>query len=84
MTPCWENVMTGGFLRHVRVKDVRLNAEEVLAFTGLNAKQNFNAQAFVAFPTRNGSKCPWPAMEPELLEMLALTEIRWRGSRRWN
>ena len=30
-----ENVMTGGFLRHTRVTDVRRKAEEVLGFAGL-------------------------------------------------
>ena len=40
-----ENVMTGGFLRHTRVPDVRRKAEEVLAFTGLIEKKNFNALA---------------------------------------
>ena len=30
--------MTGGFLRRARVEDVRRNAEEVLAFTGLDGK----------------------------------------------
>jgi branched-chain amino acid transport system ATP-binding protein len=38
-----ENVMTGGFLRHSRVADVRRGAEEMLAFTGLTDKQNHNA-----------------------------------------
>jgi len=59
-----ENVMTGGFLRHVRVKDVRLNAEEVLAFTGLNAKKNYNAQALSVSDKKRLEVSMALAMEP--------------------
>jgi len=74
-----ENVMTGGFLRHVRVKDVRLNAEEVLAFTGLNAKKNYNAQALSVSDKKRLEVSMALAMEPELLmldeSMAGLTPV---------
>ena len=74
-----ENVMTGGFLRHVRVRDVRLNAEEVLAFTGLIAKQNFNAQALSVSDKKRLEVSMALAMEPELLmldeSMAGLTPV---------
>jgi len=62
-----ENVMTGGFLRHVRVRDVRVNAEEVLAFTGLMAKRNYNAQALSVSDKKRLEVSMALAMEPELL-----------------
>jgi len=62
-----ENVMTGGFLRHVRVRDVRDNAEEVLAFTGLKAKRNYNAQALSVSDKKRLEVSMALAMEPELL-----------------
>lgn len=78
-----ENVMTGGFLRHVRVKDVRLNAEEVLAFTGLNAKKNYNAQALSVSDKKRLEVSMALAMEPELLmldeSMAGLTPVELRG-----
>ena len=74
-----ENVMTGGFLRHVRVKDVRLNAEEVLAFTGLMAKRNYNAQALSVSDKKRLEVSMALAMEPELLmldeSMAGLTPV---------
>ena len=74
-----ENVMTVGFLRHVRVKDVRLNAEEVLAFTGLNAKKNYNAQALSVSDKKRLEVSMALAMEPELLmldeSMAGLTPV---------
>ncbi len=77
-----ENVMTGGFLRHVRVKDVRLNAEEVLAFTGLNAKKNYNAQALSVSDKKRLEVSMALAMEPELLmldeSMAGLTPVELR------
>jgi len=77
-----ENVMTGGFLRHVRVKDVRLNAEEVLAFTGLNAKKNYNAQALSVSDKKRLEVSMALAMEPELLmldeSMAGLTTVELR------
>ena len=77
-----ENVMTGGFLRHVRVRDVRLNAEEVLAFTGLMAKRNYNAQALSVSDKRRLEVSMALAMEPELLmldeSMAGLTTVELR------
>ena len=77
-----ENVMTGGFLRHVRVKDVRLNAEEVLAFTGLMAKRNYNAQALSVSDKKRLEVSMALAMEPELLmldeSMAGLTPVELR------
>jgi len=74
-----ENVMTGGFLRHVRVRDVRLNAEEVLAFTGLMAKRNYNAQALSVSDKKRLEVSMALAMEPELLmldeSMAGLTPV---------
>jgi branched-chain amino acid transport system ATP-binding protein len=77
-----ENVMTGGFLRHVRVRDVRVNAEEVLAFTGLMAKRNYNAQALSVSDKRRLEVSMALAMEPELLmldeSMAGLTPVELR------
>jgi branched-chain amino acid transport system ATP-binding protein len=77
-----ENVMTGGFLRHVRVRDVRLNAEEVLAFTGLMAKRNYNAQALSVSDKKKLEVSMALAMEPELLmldeSMAGLTPVELR------
>jgi len=77
-----ENVMTGGFLRRVRVRDVRVNAEEVLAFTGLMAKRNYNAQALSVSDKRRLEVSMALAMEPELLmldeSMAGLTPVELR------
>ncbi|MGO9174737.1 MAG: ABC transporter ATP-binding protein [Desulfobaccales bacterium] len=77
-----ENVMTGGFLRRVRVRDVRLNAEEVLAFTGLMAKRNYNAQALSVSDKKRLEVSMALAMEPELLmldeSMAGLTTVELR------
>ena len=77
-----ENVMTGGFLRHVRVRDVRVNAEEVLAFTGLMAKRNYNAQALSVSDKKRLEVSMALAMEPELLmldeSMAGLTPVELR------
>lgn len=77
-----ENVMTGGFLRHVRVKEVRENAEGVLAFTGLIAKQNYNAQALSVSDKKRLEVAMALAMEPELLmldeSMAGLTPVELR------
>jgi branched-chain amino acid transport system ATP-binding protein len=74
-----ENVMTGGFLRHVRVQEVRENAEEVLAFTGLIAKRNYNAQALSVSDKKRLEVSMALAMEPELLmldeSMAGLTPV---------
>jgi branched-chain amino acid transport system ATP-binding protein len=77
-----ENVMTGGFLRRVRVRDVRVNAEEVLAFTGLMAKRNYNAQALSVSDKKRLEVSMALAMEPELLmldeSMAGLTTVELR------
>jgi branched-chain amino acid transport system ATP-binding protein len=77
-----ENVMTGGFLRHVRVRDVRENAEEVLAFTGLIAKRNYNGQALSVSDKKRLEVSMALAMEPELLmldeSMAGLTPVELR------
>ena len=77
-----ENVMTGGFLRHVRVRDVRANAAEVLAFTGLIAKRNYNAQALSVSDKKRLEVSMALAMEPELLmldeSMAGLTRVELR------
>jgi branched-chain amino acid transport system ATP-binding protein len=77
-----ENVMTGGFLRHIRVNDVRVNAEEVLTFTGLIAKQNYNAQALSVSDKKRLEVSMALAMEPELLmldeSMAGLTPVELR------
>jgi branched-chain amino acid transport system ATP-binding protein len=77
-----ENVMTGGFLRHVRVRDVRVNAEEVLAFTGLMAKMDYNAQALSVSDKKRLEVSMALAMEPELLmldeSMAGLTPVELR------
>ncbi len=74
-----ENVMTGGFLRHVSVRDVRLKAEEVLTFTGLVAKRNHNAQALSISDKKRLEVSMALAMEPELLmldeSMAGLTPV---------
>ena len=77
-----ENVMTGGFLRHVRVRDARVNAEEVLAFTGLMEKRNYNAQALSVSDKKRLEVSMALAMEPELLmldeSMAGLTPVELR------
>jgi branched-chain amino acid transport system ATP-binding protein len=74
-----ENVMTGGFLRHARVREVRGNAEEVLAFTGLMAKRNYNALALSVSDKKRLEVSMALAMEPELLmldeSMAGLTPV---------
>jgi branched-chain amino acid transport system ATP-binding protein len=77
-----ENVMTGGFLRHVRVRETRLSAEGVLAFTGLMAKRNYNAQALSVSDKKRLEVSMALAMEPELLmldeSMAGLTPVELR------
>ncbi len=77
-----ENVMTGCFLRHVRVKDVRLKAEEVLAFTGLAAKRTYNSQALSVSDKKWLEVSMALALEPELLmldeSMAGLTPVELR------
>jgi branched-chain amino acid transport system ATP-binding protein len=77
-----ENVMTGGFLRHTRVRDVRGKAEEVLAFTGLGARQSYNALALSVSDKKRLEVSMALAMEPELLmldeSMAGLTPVELR------
>lgn len=77
-----ENVMTGGFLRHTRVPEVRRKAEEFLAFTGLIGKRNFNAQALSISDKKRLEVSMALAMEPELLmldeSMAGLTRVELR------
>ncbi len=74
-----ENVMTGGFLKHTRVVDVRRKCEEVLAFTGLIEKKNFNALALTISDKKRLEVSMALAMEPELLmldeSMAGLTPV---------
>jgi len=77
-----ENVMTGGFLRHTRVSEVRSKAEEVLAFTGLMARQNYNAPALSVSDKKRLEVSMALAMEPEMLmldeSMAGLTRVELR------
>ena len=77
-----ENVMTGGFLRHTRVPDVRRKAEAVLAFTGLIEKRNFNALALTISDKKRLEVSMSLAMEPEVLmldeAMAGLTVVELR------
>jgi branched-chain amino acid transport system ATP-binding protein len=77
-----ENVMTGGFLRHTRVPDVRRRAEEVLSFTGLIEKKNFNALALTISDKKRLEVSMSLAMEPEVLmldeSMAGLTVVELR------
>jgi len=77
-----ENVMTGGFLRHTLVPDVRRKAEEVLAFTGLIEKKNFNALALSISDKKRLEVSMSLAMEPEVLmldeAMAGLTVVELR------
>jgi branched-chain amino acid transport system ATP-binding protein len=77
-----ENVMTGGFLKHTRVVDVRRQAEEVLAFTGLADKKTFNALALTISDKKRLEVSMALAMEPELLmldeSMAGLTVVELR------
>ena len=77
-----ENVMTGGFLRHTRVPDVRRQAEEVLAFTGLIEKKNYNALALTISDKKRLEVSMSLAMEPEVLmldeAMAGLTVVELR------
>ena len=77
-----ENVMTGAFLRHVRVPEVRRKAEEVLAFTGLIEKRNYNAHELTISDKKRLEVSMALAMEPELLmldeSMAGLTPVELR------
>ena len=77
-----ENVMTGGFLRHSRVVDVRGLAEEMLAFTGLTDKRNHNALELSISDKKRLEVSMALAMKPELLmldeSMAGLTRVELR------
>ena len=77
-----ENVMTGGFLRHSPVADVRRGAEEMLAFTGLTDKQNHNALELSISDKKRLEVSMSLAMKPELLmldeSMAGLTRVELR------
>jgi len=77
-----ENVMTGGFLRHTRVADVRRKAEEVLAFAGLIEKRDYNALALTISDKKRLEVSMALAMEPQLLmldeSMAGLTVVELR------
>jgi branched-chain amino acid transport system ATP-binding protein len=77
-----ENVMTGGFLRHSRVADVRRKAEEILAFTGLIEKQSYNALELTISDQKRLEMSMALAMDPELImldeSMAGLTPVELR------
>jgi branched-chain amino acid transport system ATP-binding protein len=77
-----ENVMTGGFLRHSRVADVRRKAEEILAFTGLIEKQSYNALELTISDKKRLEMSMALAMDPELImldeSMAGLTPVELR------
>jgi len=77
-----ENVMTGGFLRHTSVHEVRRKAEEVLSFTGLIEKKNYNALEVTISDKKRLEVSMALAMEPELLmldeSMAGLTAVELR------
>ena len=74
-----ENVMTGGFLRHTVVAEVRRRAEEVLAFTGLLPRRDLNALALSISDKKRLEMAMALAMEPQLLmldeTMAGLTRV---------
>jgi branched-chain amino acid transport system ATP-binding protein len=78
-----ENVMTGSFLRHARVADVRRKAEEVLAFAGLIEKRDYNALALTISDKKRLEVSMALAMEPQLLmldeSMAGLTVVELRA-----
>jgi branched-chain amino acid transport system ATP-binding protein len=77
-----ENVMTGGFLRHTRVAEVRDKAEEVLRFAGLVEKKHYNALALTISDKKRLEVSMALAMKPELLmldeSMAGLTVVELR------
>jgi branched-chain amino acid transport system ATP-binding protein len=77
-----ENVMTGGFLRHTRVAEVRKKAEEVLSFAGLIEKKHYNALALTISDKKRLEVSMALAMKPELLmldeSMAGLTVVELR------
>jgi branched-chain amino acid transport system ATP-binding protein len=77
-----ENVMTGAFLRYARVPEVRRKAEEVLSFTALIEKRNYNALELTISDKKRLEVSMALAMEPELLmldeAMAGLTPVELR------
>ncbi|MBV8330011.1 MAG: ABC transporter ATP-binding protein [Verrucomicrobia bacterium] len=77
-----ENVMTGGFLQHSRVADVRRKAEEILTFTGLIEKQSYNALELTISDKKRLEMSMALAMDPELImldeSMAGLTPVELR------
>jgi branched-chain amino acid transport system ATP-binding protein len=77
-----ENAMTGGFLRRARVPDVCRKAEDVLVFTGLIEKRNYNALELTISDKKRLEVSMALAMEPELLmldeSMAGLTPVELR------
>jgi branched-chain amino acid transport system ATP-binding protein len=77
-----ENVMTGAFLRYSGVPKVREKAEEVLTFTGLIEKRNYNALELTISDKKRMEVSMALAMEPELLmldeSMAGLTPVELR------
>jgi branched-chain amino acid transport system ATP-binding protein len=77
-----ENVMTGAFLRYTGVPEVRRKAEEVLSFTALIEKRNYNALELTISDKKRLEVSMALAMEPELLmldeAMAGLTPVELR------
>ncbi len=77
-----ENVMTGAFLKHTGVPAVRRKAEEVLSFTALIEKRNYNALELTISDKKRLEVSMALAMEPELLmldeSMAGLTTVELR------
>lgn len=77
-----ENVMTGAFLHYSGVPKVRRKAEEVLGFTGLIEKRNYNALELTISDKKRLEVSMALAMEPELLmldeSMAGLTPVELR------
>jgi branched-chain amino acid transport system ATP-binding protein len=77
-----ENVMTGAFLRYTGVPAVRRKAEEVLSFTSLIEKRNYNALELTISDKKRLEVSMALAMEPELLmldeSMAGLTPVELR------
>jgi branched-chain amino acid transport system ATP-binding protein len=74
-----ENVMTGAFLRHGRMRQAVPKAEEVLAFTGLIDKKDMNSLALTISDKKRLEVSMALAMEPKLLmldeSMAGLTAV---------
>jgi branched-chain amino acid transport system ATP-binding protein len=77
-----ENVMTGAFLRYSGVREARRKAEEMLSFTALVEKRNYNALELTISDKKRLEVSMALAMEPELLmldeSMAGLTPVELR------